>query len=131
MAISNVVGKPEPRPNGIIATRKIIAPIAPILNSHLCNSIDTAIKAWHIAIKPTDNEICLENQPLIICLYNALHVRSAYSRYTLGVCREVSQLVHAAHANKMKNRILATRGHQMETNKIIVPRTIEIRSKYP
>ncbi len=29
MAISNVVGKPEPRPNGIIATKKIIAPIAP------------------------------------------------------------------------------------------------------
>ena len=46
-------GNAEPTPSGAIASRKVIAPMAPILNAHPFSNMETAIIAWHVAIKPT------------------------------------------------------------------------------
>jgi len=97
-----------------MASRNTIAAMHPAEYIHPLSSMASAIMAWQVATKPTATVMLLANQPLIKFLYQLLQVKSAYSRYTSGFCRQVFQLVHDAQAKRMKNESLAMRGHFTE-----------------
>ena len=109
-----VEGKPAPIPRGRMASRNTIAAMHPAEKIHPLSSIAIAIVAWQVAMKLTTTLMLFANQPLIKFLYQLLQVKSAYSRYVSGFCRQVFQLAHDAHAKSMKNESLAMRGHFTE-----------------
>ncbi|MDZ4795967.1 MAG: hypothetical protein SGI83_16930 [Bacteroidota bacterium] len=52
-----VQGKTDPTPKGAIANRIIMPPMHHTFKIHPFNSMDIAIKPWHIAIVPTTRGI--------------------------------------------------------------------------
>ena len=65
IAMIKVHGNPDPTPSGAIANKNTIPPIAAILKTILFDSIPTAINNWQVAIKPTMNNRCSLNHPLM------------------------------------------------------------------
>lgn len=63
MAKIMVEGAAEPTPNGVMATRKAIAPVYPSLRQIPCESIRDPEAAWPSAIAATKKVVWRANAP--------------------------------------------------------------------